>query len=135
MEIWFKLKILIVDDSPLIRRSLRTFFEQEAEWSVCGEAVNGRDGIDKASQLRPDLIVMDLVMPSLNGIEASRRIKRLLPSIPIVMFTTFTDSFLTKEALTAGVDAVIPKIEGAATLIHSIKRLMESELPPPASAA
>jgi DNA-binding NarL/FixJ family response regulator len=128
-------KILIVDDSALIRRSLRTFFEQEAEWSVCGEAVNGRDGIDKASQLRPDLIVMDLVMPSLNGIEASRMIKRLFPSIPIVMFTTFTDSFLTKEALTAGVNAVVPKIEGATTLIHRIKRLMVSELPPPANAA
>jgi DNA-binding NarL/FixJ family response regulator len=127
-------KILLVDDSPLMRRTLRTFFEREAEWSVCGEAVNGRDGIDKASQLRPDLIVMDLIMPSLNGIEASRMIKRLLPSIPIVMFTTFTDSFLTKEALSAGVDAVIPKIEGATTLIHSIKRLIVSELPPPASA-
>ena len=98
------MKILIVDDSPLLRRSLRTFFEQELKWSVCGEAVNGRDGIDKASQLRPDLIVMDLVMPSLNGIEATRMIKRLLPSIPIVMFTTFTDSFLTKEALSAGVE-------------------------------
>ena len=96
------MKILIVDDSPLLRRSLRTFFEQELKWSVCGEAVNGRDGIDKASQLRPDLIVMDLVMPSLNGIEATRMIKRLLPSIP--MFTTFTDSFLTKEALSAGVE-------------------------------
>jgi DNA-binding NarL/FixJ family response regulator len=127
-------KILLVDDSPLMRRTLRTFFEREAEWSVCGEAVNGRDGIDKASQLRPDLIVMDLIMPSLNGIEASRMIKRLLPSVPIVMFTTFTDSFLTKEALSAGVDAVIPKIEGATTLIHSIKRLIVSELPPPASA-
>jgi DNA-binding NarL/FixJ family response regulator len=127
-------KILLVDDSPLMRRTLRTFFEREAEWSVCGEAVNGRGGIDKASQLRPDLIVMDLIMPSLNGIEASRMIKRLLPSIPIVMFTTFTDSFLTKEALSAGVDAVIPKIEGATTLIHSIKRLIVSELPPPASA-
>jgi DNA-binding NarL/FixJ family response regulator len=127
-------KILLVDDSPLMRRTLRTFFEQEAQWSVCGEAVNGRDGIDKASQLHPDLIVMDLIMPSLNGIEASRMIKRLLPSVPIVMFTTFTDSFLTKEALSAGVDAVIPKIEGATTLIHSIKRLIVSELPPPASA-
>lgn len=129
------MKILIVDDSPLLRRSLRTFFEQELKWSVCGEAVNGRDGIDKASQLRPDLIVMDLVMPSLNGIEATRMIKRLLPSIPIVMFTTFTDSFLTKEALSAGVDAVVAKIEGATTLIHSIKRLIVTELPAPANAA
>ena len=127
------MKILIVDDSPLLRRSLRTFFEQELKWSVCGEAVNGRDGIDKASQLRPDLIVMDLVMPSLNGIEATRMIKRLLPSIP--MFTTFTDSFLTKEALSAGVDAVVAKIEGATTLIHSIKRLIVTELPAPANAA
>ena len=64
--------ILIVDDSALIRRSLRTLLEDCPDWVVCGEAENGSDGIDKAQQLRPDLIVMDLVMPVLNGIEATR---------------------------------------------------------------
>jgi two-component system chemotaxis response regulator CheY len=128
-------RILIVDDSPVIRRALRTLFERQGEWVVCGEAPNGRDGIDQALKLQPDLVVIDLIMPVMNGIEATRSLKRLMPAIPLVMFTTFADSFLAKEALTAGVDALVPKSEGTTTLIHSIKKLMVSELPPPASAA
>lgn len=129
------MKILIVDDSPLIRQSLRTLLQQQPHWVVCGEAENGRDGIDKALLLHPDLVVMDLIMPVMNGIEASRALKRLMPVTPLVMFTTFADSFLTKEALTAGVDAVVPKSEGATALIRSIHTLVSVGLPPPASAA
>jgi DNA-binding NarL/FixJ family response regulator len=89
--------ILIVDDSPLIRRSLRTLFEQQPDWAVCGEAENGCEGIDKAQTLHPDLIVLDLAMPRLNGIDASRMLKRLMPATPIVMFTTFTNPFVKKR--------------------------------------
>jgi two-component system, chemotaxis family, chemotaxis protein CheY len=128
-------RILIVDDSPVIRRTLRTLFERQTEWAVCGEARNGRDGIDKALQLRPDLVVIDLIMPVMNGIEATRALKRLMPATPLVMFTTFADTFLAKEALTAGVDVLVPKSEGATTLIRHIQTLLVTELPPPASAA
>ena len=121
--------ILIVDDSPLIRRTLRTLLAQQADWSVCGEAENGRDGIDKALQLKPDLIVIDLVMPVLNGIEASRVLKRLMPTTPLVMFTTFTDPYVKEEALAAGVKAVIPKSEGTTSLIGSIQQLLGSKGP------
>lgn len=125
--------ILIVDDSPIVRRTLRTLLEQQPDWGVCGEAGNGRDGIDKALQLHPDLVVMDLIMPVMNGIEASRALKKLMPTTPLVIFTTFADSYLTKEALTAGVDAVVPKSDGATTLIRNIQTLLV--VPPPASAA
>jgi DNA-binding NarL/FixJ family response regulator len=128
-------RILIVDDSPVIRRTLRTLFELQTEWAVCGEAGNGRDGIDQALQLRPDLVVIDLIMPVMNGIEATRALKRLMPAIPLVMFTTFADTFLAKEALTAGVDVLVPKSEGATTLVRHIQTLLVTELPPPASAA
>jgi DNA-binding NarL/FixJ family response regulator len=138
-KIWSRnlvcVKILIVDDSPLLRRSLRTLLEQESEWVVCGEAGNGRDGIDQALRLHPDLVVIDLIMPVMNGIEASRALKKLMPATPLVMFTTFADQFLTKEALTAGVDAVVPKSEGAMTLIRSIQTAVVAKLPPPAAAA
>jgi DNA-binding NarL/FixJ family response regulator len=116
-------KILIVDDSQLVRSHLRVLIEGQPELSVCGEAENGREGIDKAIKLSPDLIVMDLLMPILNGLEASREIKRLLPSIPVVMFTTLADPLLQNEALDAGVDAVVSKSEGALTLVSSIKQL------------
>ena len=128
-------RILIVDDSPIIRRSLRIVLEQQPDWGVCGEAGNGRDGIDKALQLRPDLVVIDLVMPVMNGIEASRTLKKLAPATTLVMFTTFADPCLTKDALAAGVDAVVPKSEGATTLIRSIQTLLVTKFPPPASAA
>jgi DNA-binding NarL/FixJ family response regulator len=127
------LNILIVDDSAVLRRSLRNSLQQQPEWIICGEAENGRQGIDKALQLHPNVIVIDLIMPVMNGIEAARVLKRLLPSTPLVMFTTFTDAFLCKEALAAGVDALIPKSDGAEPLIQSIKALASSV--PPASAA
>jgi len=122
--------ILIVDDSPLIRRSLRTLFEQQPDWAICGEAENGCEGIDKAQTHHPDLIVMDLAMPRLNGIDASRILRRLMPATPIVMFTTFTDPYIKEAALAAGVRAVIDKSEDATTLIRSIQELLTPELPP-----
>jgi DNA-binding NarL/FixJ family response regulator len=70
----------------------------------------------------------------MNGIEASRALKKLVPATPLVMFTTFTDPYLTKDALAAGVDAVVPKSEGATTLVRSIQTLLV-KFPPPASAA
>jgi len=127
------LNILIVDDSAVLRHSLRTTLQQQPEWIVCGEAENGREGIDKALQLHPHVIVIDLIMPVMNGIEATRVLKRLLPATPLVMFTTFTDAFLSEEALAAGVDALIPKSDGAELLIQNIKALASNV--PPASAA
>lgn len=121
--------ILIVDDSPLIRRTLRTVFEQQPDWMVCGEAEDGCEGIDKAQALHPDLIVIDLAMPRLNGIDASRMLKSLLPTTPIVMFTTFTDPHIKEAALTAGLDAFVEKSEGATTLITSIQHMLSRQFP------
>src|SRR6266481_904206 len=104
--------ILIVDDSPLIRRSLRTVFEQQSDWAVCGEAEDGYEGIAKAKILQPDLIVIDLAMPRLNGISASRMLKKLVPATPIVMFTAFTNPCFRKAAFAAGLDAFVDKSEG-----------------------
>jgi len=68
-------RILIVDDSALMRSTVRKLLEDHPDWVVCGEAENGSDGVEKAEHLRPDLVVMDIVMPVLNGIEASRLLK------------------------------------------------------------
>ncbi len=121
--------ILIVDDSPLTRRALRTVFEQQPDWVVCGEAEDGDEGIDKAKILRPDLIVIDLAMPRLNGISASRMLKKLIPATPVVMFTAFTNPSFKKAAFGAGLDAFVDKSEGATSLVRSIQRLLSSELP------
>jgi DNA-binding NarL/FixJ family response regulator len=123
-------RILIVDDSPLIRRSLRALLEQQPNWVVCGEAENGCEAIDKAKKLRPHLIVLDLAMPVLNGIEASRVLKRLMPTTQIVMFTSFTDTYIKKAALAAGPDALVDKFESDTNLISSIEQLLVPGSPP-----
>ena len=98
------------------------------------EAENGSDGIDKAQKVHPDLIVIDLVMPVMNGIDASCVLKRLMPTVPVVMFTTFADPHLKNAALAAGVHDFIDKSESG-TLIESIKHFLVAELPPPATNA
>jgi NarL family two-component system response regulator LiaR len=126
-------RILIADDSPLIRKSLHTLFAQQPDWTICGEAENGCDAIDQAKKLLPDLIIIDLVMPLLHGMEATRLLRRLMPTTPVLVFTTFTDTHLKEAALAAGALALIDKTEGGTTLIERIHGLFAAESP--ASAA
>jgi len=90
--------ILIVDDSAQIRRQLRSCLQQNSSWKVCGEAVDGRDAIHKAEELKPDLIVLDLSMPVMNGFEAARKLKEIRPQVPLLMFATFKTTVLEEEA-------------------------------------
>jgi YesN/AraC family two-component response regulator len=80
-------RILIVDDHEHIRKIIRAFMESESGCVVCGEAVDGYDAIEKAQELKPDLIILDVSMPRMNGIEAAPRLKNMLPQTPIVLFT------------------------------------------------
>jgi DNA-binding NarL/FixJ family response regulator len=116
--------ILIADDSPVIRKTLRQTLEREDAWEVCGEAADGREAIEKAQRLKPDVVVLDLSMPLMNGLDAARELKRLLPSLPLVMFTNFNMPELTNEALSAGVRAVVSKSEPAG-LVSEIQALLE----------
>ncbi|HXB99249.1 MAG TPA: response regulator transcription factor [Terriglobales bacterium] len=118
--------ILIVDDSRTVRSSLRTSLEQRTDWKICGEAENGREGIDQALRLRPDLILLDLSMPVMNGFEAARELQRLLPKVPILMFTTFCDAHVERQALAVGVAAVKSKSESLESLCGSIQDLFEA---------
>jgi DNA-binding NarL/FixJ family response regulator len=118
--------ILIVDDSSSIRRMLRAVLEVRSDWRVCGEAENGREAVDQALHLCPDLIVLDLSMPVMNGIQAARELQRLLPRVPILMFTTFSDSHTEKEALASGVAAVRSKLDGIGPLFASIQDLLKA---------
>jgi len=101
--------ILIVDDDKLVRRVLRSFVESRTHFDVCGEAVNGIDAIEKARTLNPDLIVMDLSMPVMNGLEAGAVLKAMLPKVPIVMYTVHDTAGMKVQALAAGVRAFIQR--------------------------
>jgi DNA-binding NarL/FixJ family response regulator len=103
--------ILIADDSPVIRKTLRQTLEREDAWEVCGEAADGREAIEKAQRLKPDVVVLDLAMPVMNGLDAARELRRLSPALPLVMFTNFSMPQFINEALLAGVRAVVSKSE------------------------
>ncbi|MGA9355861.1 MAG: response regulator transcription factor [Terriglobales bacterium] len=118
-------RILIVDDSSLVRNLLRQRFESEPGWQVSGEACNGREGIEKAQEVHPNFIVLDLSMPVMNGLEAAKILATLMPTVPMVMFTSFTTSNIESEALAAGIRRVIIKSESLAELVGCVRRLVK----------
>jgi DNA-binding NarL/FixJ family response regulator len=98
--------ILIADDSPYIREALCNVFEREEEFDVCGEAENGREAVEKAQELHPDLILLDLSMPVMNGLDATRVLKQMMPEVPVIMFSAYSGSSTEKEARAVGASAL-----------------------------
>ncbi len=118
-------RILIVDDHAAVRLALTRVIESVPEFEVCGEADNGRVGIEKALRLNPDLIVLDLSMPVMNGLEAARELRDLMPELPILMYTSFLSSSLSGEALAAGVSKVASKSSSPEALVEDLRKLLE----------
>ncbi len=116
--------MLIVDDNAYIRQTLRELFDREADFEVCGEAENGREAIGKAQELRPDLIVLDLSMPAMNGFDAARVLKRLMPTLPLIMYSAFGDKFAEHQARLIGISEVVSKSEQASVLIHKARSFL-----------
>lgn len=119
-------RILVVDDNPAIRGALRRILEFNDQWTVCGEAVDGRDGVEKAEQLRPDLVVLDLSMPVMNGLEAARVLHQSMPMLPVILCSLHSDEVLHREASAAGVTAVVSKAHNMETLIQKARELLAS---------
>jgi DNA-binding NarL/FixJ family response regulator len=114
--------VLLVDDSALIRHALCELFTSQADFDVCGEPENGREAIEKARELQPDVVVMDLSMPVMNGIEAARALRTLMPTVPLVIFSDYGDVFSEDEARAIGISAVVLKSEHSA-LLDQVRRL------------
>jgi DNA-binding NarL/FixJ family response regulator len=117
--------ILIVDDDPNIRKHTRNFLERETSYSVCGEAVDGLDAIEKARELNPDLIILDMSMPRMNGLQAARILRRMLSDVPIILFTLHAGAIVFSEAQVAGVSAVVSKADGLDGLLRQVELLLE----------
>ncbi len=117
---------MVVDDNPAIRRILRNILEFTDGWVVCGEAVDGRDGVEKAKLLKPDLIVLDVSMPVMNGLEAARILHQIMPAVPVILCSLHTDRLLEMEARGAGVTAVFSKAENMQTLITKARELLHT---------
>ena len=117
-------RILIVDDNEGIRRALCGLIETDSDFEVCGAAENGREAIEIAERAKPDLVILDLAMPVLNGLQAAPIITKTVPGVIVMLFTMFEGPRLAEEARSAGVHAVIPKsrpdklLENARSLLN-----------------
>jgi len=99
----------MVDNSAIVRASLRRFLERELGLNVCGEAFDGLDALEKVPQLGPDLVILDLAMPRMNGLQAPRTLRSLPVNIPVILFTMYSDALQFSDAEDAGIDAVVAK--------------------------
>ena len=117
------LRILIVDDSDVTRRILATIVRSR-HWTVCGEAENGWSGIKKFQELRPDVVLLDLAMPDINGIEVARMMSGLDRSVPIILFTILELEGIENAARNAGIRAIVSKGE-CWNLLSSIEMVID----------
>ena len=117
--------ILIADDSVFIREALCNLFEREADFDVCGEAENGKEAVEKAQALHPDLILLDLSMSVMNGLDATRELKRVMPEVPIIMYSAHSESSTEQEARSAGVSALVSKFEHTSVLLGKVRSALE----------
>ena len=102
-------RILIADDNPAVRRGLRDLIEHVSEWDVCGEAVNGREAIERARELRPDMLLLDLMMPGMNGFDTARELAKVEPDLPILLCTVQLSPYVAREAERVGIQGAVSK--------------------------
>jgi len=114
-------RILIAEDRESMREALKHLFKLRRDWEVCGEAQDGKEAVRKAEELRPDLIVMDYKMQDTDGLRAAEGIFKVLPDVPVVMFTLYKTEELERAARQVGVRCVVGKEEGVHTLLHAIE--------------
>ncbi|ACX73350.1 MAG: response regulator [Methanococci archaeon] len=116
-------KTLVVDDSAFMRNILKKILTPTGKFVVVGEASNGKEAIEKAKELQPDLITMDIVMPEMDGITATREIKKILPNVKIVMCTSIDQEKKVIEAIEAGADGYIVKPFQAPKVLEELNKL------------
>lgn len=113
-------RVLIVDDHSFIRRGVQTILHPFPEWEFCGEADNGRDAIRMADELKPEVIIMDVSMPGLNGIEATRAIRKTQPAVKIVLLTLHESADLVRNAFRAGARGYLLKTDAEQELVRAL---------------
>ena len=118
--------ILVVDDSAFERTVIRSAVEGLTQYQVCGEASDGVEGIKKALELKPDLVIMDLAMPMMNGVEAAMVLRTSLPKIPIVLFTLYAEQLRGSISPGLGVTIILSKADGLAPLLECLEQLLST---------
>ena len=119
------LRILIADDHEVVREGMRALIEHEPGWQVCGTATNGQEAVDAAKKLKPEVVVLDMTMPGLDGLEALRHIKRALPNTEVVIFSAYHSEEVIEQLFDAGAKSYIQKSDAGRHLVAAIKSLAE----------
>jgi len=118
-------RILIADDHAIIRQTLRQFLEGRPDWQICGEATNGREAVDLATRLQPDIAVLDLSMPGLNGVDATMQIRRASPTTRILIFSMHEGEELARRILAAGAHGFLLKSDATTHVEAAIEALLQ----------
>jgi len=121
-------RILVADDHEMVRRGVRSLLQTRADIEVCGEASDGRDAIEQAQRLSPDLVVMDISMPMLNGLEATREIRRTLPTTDILILSQHNSTEMMRQALNAGARGYVVKTAISQDLLQGIDKVRKGHL-------
>ncbi|HEX6504310.1 MAG TPA: response regulator transcription factor [Terriglobales bacterium] len=123
-------RIMIADDGEEVRQVMRAVFEARTEYQICGEASNGAEAVEKALELKPDLLLLDVAMPMLNGVEVASVLAGSLPQMPIVLYTMYNEMLGLSLASAVGAKAVISKADGISKLLECVKNLLEPKAVP-----
>jgi DNA-binding NarL/FixJ family response regulator len=122
-----RIRILLADDHAVVRQGFKMILDAQPDMEIVGQAANGREAVDLAEQLRPDVVVMDVAMPELNGIEATRRLASSVPHVRVVALSMHKDSVYVREILRAGARGYLLKDSGAADLVAAIHAVASGE--------
>ncbi|MBI2928670.1 MAG: response regulator transcription factor [Verrucomicrobia bacterium] len=119
------MRVLVADDHEMVRRGLRAVVENQPGWLLCGEATTGREAVERALELKPDVVVMDLSMPELHGLEATRRIRRELPQTEVLILTMHDSERLVREVLAVGAKGFVLKSDAGHVLVRALESVGE----------
>ena len=118
-------RILVVDDHPIVRQGLKTLLEGHSGWEVIGEASDGAEALEKTRELNPDVMVLDVTMPRMNGLEACRLLRRQYPELEILFVTQHDSPQMMREALEAGARGYVVKSNAARDLLAAVEAVSQ----------
>jgi DNA-binding NarL/FixJ family response regulator len=120
-------RILLADDHDLVRQGIRAVLQERPGWEICGEASNGREAVEKAQLLKPDIVIVDVGMPYLNGVDATRQITKTNPAVKVLVLTIHPSEQIINEVLEAGAKGYLLKSDAAQELINGVESILRNK--------